>query len=848
MAETPLMKQYSQIKSQNPNILLFFRLGDFYEMFSEDAKEASKILGLTLTARADTPMCGVPFHSANTYIAKLLKAGRKVAICEQTSSVADPKTKLFERKIIRIITPGTVLEEAMLDAKASNYLVSVQADAHGWGLACLEASTGDFWITQNKEDDAFIALADLLGSINPAEILASKETLVKIKTKIMLPQEVTLSSRADTVDLNNIPETWPAILQETPLALKAAIACVRYVSATNADFKEYFTPFYKEITDYLQLDSSAVNTLEIVASQTGGRKNTLWGILDYTQTPMASRLLKEWLLRPLLDIQEIAQRQTCVENLMQNEAARDRLALLLKDLCDIERIMSRVAAGSATPRDLAGLRSSLLLTEKFEEWFAAYPQLLPQLKEVFDANATGLKEVSALLFAAINENPPLKQSDGGIIRKGYNAELDELNELKDHADRALADIAAREKERTGIPTLKVGYNSVFGYYIEVSKGQANKVPYDYVRKQTLTNGERFITEELKELEKKILSAQDKSLRIELTLFEEIKRYLYHKIDLLKSTAKALAQADCFYSFAIAALNGNYIKPTILNAGESLLIEKGRHPVVEQNIPAGSFVPNDVFLGGQGPQIMMITGPNMGGKSVYLKQTALLTVMAQAGSFVPAKTAQIPLTDKILTRIGAQDALSLGQSTFMVEMRETAHILASATPATLVLLDEVGRGTSTFDGISIAWAIAEYLYKPHGAGPKVLFATHYFELTELEAKYDKIKNFHVAVSEYKTPEGESKLNFLFEVRPGAADKSYGIHVAQIAGLPKSCILRATKILKDLGEKESTGIVKKEAQGPDLFSSPILEELKMVETDKITPLQAIQILAEWKKRLQ
>lgn len=841
------MKQYNQIKSKNPAILLFFRLGDFYEMFGDDAKEASKLLGLTLTARGDNPMCGVPYHSANSYIAKLLKMGKKVAICEQTSAVADPKTKLVERDVIRIITPGTVVEDSMLESKISNYLTAVEISPKGWGLACLEVSTGDFWITQNDSDEDFIALSSALGAINPSEILASKEAQVKLKAKIIMPADITMSLPPQT-DIYNIPQNWPSILQETPLALKSGLACLNYVSATNKDFKEYFIPFYKQITDFLQIGSSEVATLELVDSQYGGRKNTLWGVLDYAHTPMGSRLLKEWILRPLLNTAQITKRQQAVESLLGNENARDSLAFILKEVSDIERIMSRVASSSAAPRDLAGLRSSLLLTDKFKEWLASFGALLPDFKELFDKNIDKYKEISSLLFNAINETPPIKLSDGGIIKEGYNAELDELNNLKKNSAEALQQIAQREKERTGIPTLKVGFNSVFGYYIEVSKGQVSKVPYDYTRKQTLANAERFITEELKELEKKILSAEEKSLRIELALFEEIKKYLYDNISCLRALAKVIAEADCFYSLAIAAVNGNYVRPKIVSSGEAMHIEKGRHPIVEQNIPSGSFVPNNVLLGGQGPQIMIITGPNMGGKSVYLKQTALITIMAQMGSFVPAVEAEIPLTDKILTRIGAQDALSRGESTFMVEMRETANILASATASTLVLLDEVGRGTSTFDGISIAWAIVEFLHKPQGTGPRVLFATHYFELTELEEKYEKIKNFHVEATEYKTESGEIKLNFLFEIRPGMVDRSYGIHVADIAGLPKSCILRARKVLKDLGERESTGIVKKEARGPDLFSSPIIEEIKMTDLDKITPLQAMQIIEEWKKRLQ
>jgi DNA mismatch repair protein MutS len=840
------MQQYKQMKAKTPGILLFFRLGDFYEMFFEDAKEASALLGLTLTARGGAPMCGVPAHSADAYIAKLLKAGRKVAICEQISAPAQTKSKLFARDIVRIITPGTVVEDAILESKTSNYLAAVRASAGGWGFACLEVSTGDFWITQNNDDADMTELASLLGSVNPSEILADKESSAKLKTKIMLPQNVALSP-VPLPESDAAPPSWPGILRDTPLALEAGLMCLNYVSAANKEFKEYFAPSYRVVSDFMQIDGNAAATLELVQSQYGGRKNTLWGVLDRTHTPMGSRMLKEWILRPLLDAPKITERQDAVAALLSDEDPRDKLAFILKEIRDIERIMSRVATSSATPRDLAGLRASLLHAGKFGDWALQYPAVLPALKDFFDNNTPKLKEIAKLLYEAVNENPPLRAGEGGIIRRGYNAELDELTELRTNASGTLQNIAERERKRTGISTLKVGFNTVFGYYIEVSKSFAGKVPYEYTRRQTLTNAERFVTEELKELEKKIFSAEEKSLRLELSLFEEIKKYLYDNLALLKSLSKLIAEADCYYSLAVAAVNGNYNRPQILPALEAMHIEKGRHPVVEHNIPAGGFVPNNLFLGGQGPQIMIITGPNMGGKSVYLKQSALIAIMAQMGGFVPAKSASLPLTDKILTRIGAQDALSRGESTFMVEMRETANILAQATPATLVLLDEVGRGTSTFDGISIAWAIAEYLHKPQGAGPRVLFATHYFELTELEEKYEKIKNFHVEASEYKTPEGDIKLNFLFEIKQGPADKSYGIHVAEVAGLPRSCILRARKILKDLGERESTGIVRKEAQGPDLFSSPIVQEIKMLELDKITPLYALQIIAEWKKRI-
>ncbi|MBO7604939.1 MAG: DNA mismatch repair protein MutS, partial [Elusimicrobiaceae bacterium] len=686
----------------------------------------------------------------------------------------------------------------------------------------------------------------VLASVNPSEIILSKQDLGTLQNKMLLPEGVTFSS-IPYIENMETPEAWPSVFEKTPLALRAALGALKYAEQSDKSFKEYFVPVYRKITSYMQLDASAVETLELVRSKSGNRKNTLWGLLDYTLTPMGARLLKEWLLHPLLDKEEILSRQNAISSLLGNEQALNGLALILREICDIQRIMTRVVNSSLTPREAAGLRKALFNLLAFENWFKKYPDLMPKFKQIFLGNLVKLKEISALLFTAINEAPPIKMSEGGIIRAGYNAELDKLRDLKQNSAAVLEKIAIREKEKTGIPSLKIGFNSLFGYYIEVTKSYLQKVPLTYTRKQTLTNAERFITEELKQLEGQILSAEEKSLRLESAIFDEIRKYLFANTALLKEVAASIAEIDCFYSLAIAAKNGNYICPKVVDSSESMIIEKGRHPLVEQVIPAGSFVPNNLFIGGDGPQIILITGPNMGGKSVYLKQTALIVLMAQMGSFVPAVEAQIPITDKILTRIGAQDALSRGDSTFMVEMREAANILASATPKTLVLLDEVGRGTSTFDGISIAWAITEYLHKSQGQGPKVLFATHYFELTELANKYAKIKNFHVRAEEFKTTDGEVKLNFLFEVKPGAADKSYGIHVAEIAGLPQSCILRARKILKDLGGRENFGIVEKEKNSTDLFSSPILEEIKMVRTDEITPLQALSLIENWKKRI-
>ena len=508
--------------------------------------------------------------------------------------------------------------------------------------------------------------------------------------------------------------------------------------------------------------------------------------------------------------------------------------------------MTRTATGTASPKDLAGLRLSLLNVDAISRWFTTYGAIAPQLSALFREHETPLKNMARLLYEAIDENPPLHLVDGHVIRTGYNAELDELRSLKENTNRTLEDIAARERERTGITKLKVGFNSVFGYYFEVTKSHIAKVPYNYVRKQTLVNAERFITEELKQLEDKILNAQQRILRLESALFEEVRKTLGGQIEHVKVFSQIVAQLDVYRALALVAMKGHYTRPVVDN-GTEIHYEQGRHPLVEAALPSGSFVPNSAAVGTPQTQIMLITGPNMGGKSVFLKQTAIIVILAQMGSFVPAQSAHIGLVDKIMTRIGAHDALSRGNSTFMVEMNETAHILASLTTRSLILLDEVGRGTSTFDGISIAWAIVEYLYKPHG-GAKVLFATHYFELIDLENKYARVNNFHVEAKEYQDASGQNKLAFLYQILPGAADQSYGIHVAELAGLPAACTVRAKKVLKDLEAKKGAKISAKEQDMVrDLFSSPIVEEIKLTDTDKLSPMAALQLICEWKKRI-
>ena len=847
-ALTPLMKQYFDTRAKYPDIVLFFRLGDFYEMFDDQAREISALLGLTLTARNGMPMCGIPYHAANNYIVRLLNAGKKIGICEQTSAVMDKNTKLFERKVIRVITPGTLMEDTLLDANQSNYLVSVMSLPTGWAMACVEVSTGEFWINQNDKDISLTNLAAALAAVNPSEIIADKDTLLQLKTKIVLPANLTLTEQPAFDGDYTLPENWPALSAwgSKRSALACALLIMRYLNVTEPSFKRVLVPSYRELKNCLQIDENAVASLELVKSQEGNRKGSLWALLDKTKTAVGSRKLKEWILHPLMDPADIAERQNAVEGFVNNQSALADLSALLENISDIERIMTRTATGTASPRDMSGLRNSLLSVDPIARWFEQYGHVAPYLAASFKEHLPVLRDMARVLYDAISENPPLKISDGHVIRQGYNAGLDELRSLKANSNKCMEDICAREREKTGITTLKVGYTSVFGYYFEVTKSHIAKVPYNYVRKQTLVNAERFITEELKQLEDKILNAEQKIIRLESSLFDEVRKTLAAQINHLKAFAQIVAELDVYMSLALDAMKGNWTKPEV-NNGTELYYENGRHPLVEDTLPAGSFVPNNLDIGSQQIQIMLITGPNMGGKSVFLKQTAIITILAQMGSFVPAALARLGVVDKIMTRIGAHDALGRGNSTFMVEMNETAHILASMTPRSLILLDEVGRGTSTFDGISIAWAIVEYLYKPHG-GPKVLFATHYFELVDLENKYARVRNYHVEAKEYQDASGESKLAFLYQILPGAADRSYGIHVAEIAGLPAACTLRAKKVLKDLEAKKGSKISAKEQDMvKDLFSSPIVEEIKLADTDQLTPMAALQLICEWKKRI-
>jgi DNA mismatch repair protein MutS len=851
--ETPLMQQYQALKKAYPHALLFFRLGDFYELFSEDAKTASSLLGLTLTARQTVPMCGVPHHSASNYIARLLAAGHKVAICEQTGPADGEakKAKLFRREVVRLITPGTVVEDELLRPRASNCLVALDLDIVGWGLSAFDASTGDFHATQNLNDPDLYQLLALVSKTAPAEIVADARTVKEIKRRGLdfSPAVLTEYTRADAA-----APAWASqnVWQNHKLAMKTALKVTAYVRQTQPGLKEVFSPSYYEPTNRLQLDESAIKTLELVSSPDGDDSKTLWGVLDLSKTSMGSRLLRRWILEPLTDMREILSRQAFTAFLAENREAREQLGDILEQVPDIERLLGRVINLSASPRDLTSVRKALgqLPRLKLLLSSAGFFECAPELASRLDAVSHALNALRSELEKALAENPPARLSDGGVICAGYSAELDELRSVRRDSQKLLSDIEQREKDKTQIATLKVGFNSVFGYYIEVSKAQSAKVPHYFVRKQTLVNAERYITEELKTLENKILGAEEKMAKLESHLFGELREKVRAVLGELKGYASGAAELDVFYALAECAVRYEFSKPRI-TSGDELKIEEGRHPAVERFLPAGTFVPNDLSIGGPEARVIILTGPNMSGKSVYLRQAAVIVIMAQMGSFVPARAAEVCLMDRIMTRIGAQDRMARGESTFMVEMRETSAILRLATPKSLILLDEVGRGTSTFDGISIAWAVVEHLYKPDG-GPKVLFATHYFELTELAEKFSGIKNFNIAVKEWTNALGKTEVVFLHKINSGPADKSYGIHVAQLAGLPDAAIQRAREILNTLETKGDIAVDSKEADQTPLlpiFSShPVLDEVRMCDTDNMTPLQALASITDWKKRLK
>lgn len=864
LPDTPVMRQYQELKAAYPQTILFFRLGDFYEMFGADAALAAPLLGLVLTSRQDVPMCGVPYHQSQHYIAKLLRAGHRVAVAEQMEEPSKAK-KLVRRAVIRVVTPGTVIEDELLEPTASNFLVAVELDLVGWGAACIDVSTGEFWATQALNDRGARKLLDLLARLRPAEVLAAPHAIESLRLKETLPSRACLTPYDGAPELDEKP-AWAAqaVWANHHLAARAALKCRRYVADAQFHLKELLAPSYREPGGQLQLDDTAIRTLELVESATLDKRHTLWGLLDNCRTAMGSRKLKSWLLHPSTDLPTIELRQNCVEDLFEKPERRAALTAILREFSDLPRVTSRLATRQASPRDLGALRSSLAALPALCAWAeeGSFDSGLSVLAGHIKESANALAGLAADLSAALNDHLPARLSDGGLVRPGFNAELDELRSLKTGSHEHLERLEAQERQATGINSLKAGYNSVFGYYFEVTKTHSAKVPARYTRKQTLTNAERYITPELKELENKILGAEDKVTRLEARLFEDLRERALRDHDGVLKLAGLVAELDVFNGLAEAAAIHDFVKP-VVDLSHDLEIADGRHPVLCALLPAGTFVPNSLTLNARDPQIIVLTGPNMSGKSTYLRQNALIALMAQVGSFVPAKSAKVGIVDKILTRIGAHDALAEGASTFMVEMKETSHILKTASPRSLIILDEVGRGTSTFDGISIAWAVLEHLHSAYAAseaadaprGPRVLFATHYFELTELARRLTGVVNANVEAKEWTNAQGQTEVVFLHKISGGPADRSYGIHVAALAGLPPTVLARARELLANLENEAASGRLdgsaRRPAQGepelPLFDEHPVLHALRLLDVQQLTPLDALNALSELKKKL-
>ena len=815
-----MMVQYRQCKSQLPaGTILLFRLGDFYEMFFEDAQEAAGILNVALTKRGDTPMCGIPYHATGNYLSKLLKVGRKVAVCDQVETARPGQ--LVKREITQILSPGAHFDERMLEAERNNFLVAVSVSGGQFGMAAIDLTTGDFKVAELEDENAMIAELERL---NPGEVIYPEES--QHMAELLGPHVSVLNGyegwvfAIETAEFTLKDHFKVAALDGFGLkgrtaAIGAAGGALHYVSQHLRRNVTHFTrlTFY-EVADYLVLDAATLKHLEILEPlhREAAKPGTLYAALNRTSTPMGARRLRDWLSQPLSSVEAIRRRQEALCQFIHNSPALDRFRESLQEVRDLERTISRLSIGSGNARDLVQLLNALgrlpmlrdlianvqngvdpiaptLSEELFDD---AEPDGLPPLLSELGGELHELPEVTDLISRAIVDDPPMALKDGGIIRKGFDPALDELRSGATEGKDWIAQLQKGESEKTGITSLKVRFNSVFGYFIEVTKTNLDKVPEHYTRKQTLANAERFITPELKEMEGKILGSEERSQKLEYELFQRVREQVLQSLRQIQKIASALAKLDVLAGFAEVARLRGYVCPEVRDEG-ILQIDEGRHPVLEQSMVGEPFVPNDTQLESDSQQIAVITGPNMAGKSTYIRQVALLALLAHTGSFLPAKHARVDLVDRIFTRIGASDDLSRGQSTFMVEMIETANILNNATDRSLVVLDEVGRGTSTFDGLSLAWSIVEHLHNQVGA--KTLFATHYHELTELADRLPRLRNFNVAVREWN-----EQIVFLHKIAEGGADKSYGIHVARLAGVPKPVIERAKAILRNLEDTE------------------------------------------------
>jgi DNA mismatch repair protein MutS len=846
---TPIRQQYLDIKRQYPDAIVFFRLGDFYETFDQDAEITSRELDIVLTSRnvakgARIPMAGIPYHAVENYLARLIEKGYHVAICEQVGE--QPTRGIFPRQVVRVVTPGTIVEPALLKGDRNNYLVGVVIQDHQAGIAYVDITTGEFRTTDMQSVDIINALRAEIIRLQPAEILLPEG----LEFENNLPGHITPwpGWRFENTRCQDALERHFQVssldgfgLRGKPLSIRAAGAILQYIQETQpaalillGQISTY------SLDDFMLLDAATRRNLELTETIRHGEvQGSLLSVLDHTVTPMGKRLIRQWVSKPLLDLDTINQRQECVSVFLEQGLLRAEVRVALRPLGDLERLTNRVISAHAMPRELVTLRNSLHALPGIQNLFT---QSASRLQPVLD-HLHPCSEPLSLLDAAISDNPPATLQNPGVIRPGYSSELDAIIDSSAHAREWIAKLEEVERQRTGIKTLKVGYNKVFGYYIEISRGAANQAPAEYIRKQTLVNAERFITPEMKEYETLVLNAEERIREIEARIYKQVCQQIASTSSQLLSTAQSLAELDTYASLAEVAAQGGYVLPE-LSKDANIDIRDGRHPVVEHTLRGERFVPNDATFE-DGEIVRIITGPNMSGKSTFLRQVALIVLMAQIGSYVPASSARIGLVDRIFTRIGAQDEIHAGQSTFMVEMIETANILHHATPRSLLILDEIGRGTSTYDGLSIAWAVVEYIHNHPQIRARTLFATHYHELTQISDMLPGVRNYNVAVSE-----SDGKVIFLHKIISGGTDRSYGIHVAHLAGLPQPVIQRASEILTSL-EKSSGKAVKIDAsisQQMALFpeTNPLVDEMSKLDINALSPIEALNKLYEWKQK--
>lgn len=862
---SPMMEHYNQIKAQNPDCIIFYRLGDFYEMFNDDAVKVSKMLDLTLTGRdcgleERAPMCGVPFHSADGYIAKLVQLGERVAICEQVEDPSQAKG-LVKRDIVRIVSAGTITEDGLLDEKSNNYIASVSIIDNVVSVAWADITTGLFFVKTLKNSDE-ISISDELAKTNPSEIICSQavynicgnSSLVKhgVLPKFNIFREYAYNvSQAEKVIKAHfeIANLICFGIDKNNSAISACGALISYLSETQKHALININKItLEEDGQYMLLDSTAIRNLELIKTLRDGKRygSLLW-LLDQCSTSMGSRNLTNWIMNPLQDVNKINYRLDGVEELFNDPLMRNSVREVTSNIRDTERLTGKISNNNITPKDCKNLGTSLAIIPKLKDTLKfAFSSILTDINK----NITDFSELSELLNKAIVPEPPVNLKDGGYIADGFDKELDRLREIANNSSKLIEQMEERERESTGIKTLRISYNRVFGYYIEVTNSFKDKVPYTYVRKQTLVGAERYITEELKKLEDDIIGAKEKSLRLEADIFSKIKSILIGNVKELLRTSRSIACLDTLASLSYVAKKFGYSRPTISDFGTELNIIQGRHPVVEA-ISSENFIPNDALLNSDSDRMMIITGPNMAGKSTYMRQVALITIMAHIGSFVPCKSANIPLTDRIFTRVGASDNLIFDQSTFMVEMSEVASIINKATKNSLLILDEVGRGTSTFDGLSIAWAVVEYITEKIKA--KTLFATHYHELSELEGKLDGVKNYKITVKETG-----GNIIFLRKITVGSANKSFGIEVASLAGVPKAVTQNAKKILKRLEAKDVAALdtsnitdfaeITEQDEEVSLVNNEIIDAIECADVDSMTPRQALDFVYELKNKLK